>query len=139
MIGQSWGYRWWDMADSWDLAVPRTLCAVRRACDQLWFFGEIDESNADELAVRTVAEIRFGAVGLDLSRVRFFAVAGTRILLAARAASISLEDGLTVVCSAEVMRTLQLCRLVGTDGLRFTEAPRPCVAARNGRSSRRGG
>ena len=70
------------------------LCEVQRIGDELWFFGEIDASNADELAARAVAELQAGAVGLDLSRVRFFAVAGLRIVLAAQASARSLDGGL---------------------------------------------
>jgi anti-anti-sigma factor len=98
------------------------LCEVQRIGDELWFFGEIDASNAGELAARAVAELQAGAVGLDLSRVRFFAVAGLRIVLAAQASARSLDGGLPVVCSPEMMRTLQVCRLTDIDGLRLTAA-----------------
>jgi len=125
------------MADFSDPPVPGPLCAVHRVGDRLWFSGEIDESNADELAARTLAEIRAGALGLDLSQVRFFAVAGVRILIAVQSAATFPDGGLPVVCSPETMRTLWVCGLTGTDGLRFTEAPRPCVAARNERPFRR--
>ena len=98
------------------------LCEAQRIGDELWFFGEIDASNAGELAARAVAELQAGAIRLDLSRVRFFAVAGLRIVLAAQASARSLDGGLPVVCSREVMRTLQVCRLTDVDGLRLTAA-----------------
>jgi anti-anti-sigma factor len=125
------------MAAFSDPPVPGPLCAVHRVGDRLWFFGEIDESNADELAARTLVEIRAGAVGLDLSQVRFFAVAGIRILDAVQSAATFPNGGLLVVCSPEAMRTLRVCGLTGTNGLRFTEVPRPCLAARNERPFRR--
>jgi anti-anti-sigma factor len=112
------------MADCWEPAVRRPpLCGVQRVGDQLLFFGEIDESNADELATRAVAEIRAGVVRLDLSQVRFFAAAGVRMMSAARIATNSHDAGLRVVCSPEVMRTLRMCRYTGVDGLRVTTAP----------------
>lgn len=115
--------RRWDTADCWEPALRRPLCGVQRVGDRLLFFGEIDESNADELATRAVSEIRAGVVGLDLSQVRFFAAAGVRMISAARTAMASLDGGVGVVCSPEVLRTLQLCRYTGVDGLRVTAAP----------------
>jgi anti-anti-sigma regulatory factor len=107
------------MADHWEPAPRRPLCGVQRIGDRLLFFGEIDESNADDLATRALSEIRAGVVALDLSRVRFFAAAGVRMISAARTET-TLDGGVRVVCSPEVMRTLQLCRYTGVDGLRLT-------------------
>lgn len=112
------------MADSSEPAARGTWCDVRRIGDELWFAGAVDESNADDLAARAVAEIRTGTVCLDLSQVRFFGVAGTRMVFAARAAAAALDGHVRVVCSREVMRTLELCRLTGVDGLRLSPVPR---------------
>jgi anti-anti-sigma factor len=111
------------MADIWEPAVRRPLCDVQRVRDELWFCGEIDESNADGLAERAVAEIRAGVACLDLSQVRFFGAAGVRMMFALRAAAASLDGGVRVVCSPEVMRTLQVCRLTAVDGLWMMAAP----------------
>jgi anti-anti-sigma factor len=108
------------MADFWEPTAEPPLCTVQRIGDELCLFGEIDESNADELAACVVAEIRAGIIGLDLSLVRFFGVAGIRVLFAARTAATSRDGGLRVVCSPEVMRTLQLCRLTVLRGLHLT-------------------
>jgi anti-anti-sigma regulatory factor len=97
---------------------------VRRVDDELWFSGAVDESNADDLAARAVAEIRAGVVCLDLSQVWFFGAAGTRMMFAARAAAAALDVRMRVVCSREVMRTLELCRLTAVDGLRLSPVPR---------------
>lgn len=117
------------MTDSRQPAVRPPLCGVRRVGDNLLFFGEIDQSNADDLAARAVAGIQTGIVCLNLSQVRFFSAAGIRMMVAAHTAATSVTGGLRVVCSAEVMRILQLCRLTGVDGLRLTPAPE----ARNGK------
>jgi anti-anti-sigma regulatory factor len=111
------------MADSWEPATRRTLCGVQRTGDELWFFGEIDESNADNLASRATAEIRAGATCLNLSQVWFFAAAGRRIVLAAQSSAPSRDGGIRVVCSPEAMRALRLGQLAGLDGLRLTAAP----------------
>lgn len=92
------------MAD-WEPALPPPLCEVPRAGDELWFSGEIHESNADDLAARTVAEIHAGIICLDLSAVRFFAAAGVRMMFTIRASATSLDGGVRVVCSPQVMRT----------------------------------
>jgi len=78
------------------------VCGVQRIGDRLLSFGELDESNADDLATRAVSEIRAGVVGLDLSQVGFFAAAGVRLLSAARTAT-TLDGGVLVVCSPEVI------------------------------------
>lgn len=111
------------MADQWEPVVRRPLCGVQRVGDQLLFFGEIDESNADDLAARAASEIRAGVVRLDLSQVRFFAAAGVRMMAAARTATSPRDGGLRVVCSPEVIRTLRVCRYTGVDGLLVTPAP----------------
>jgi anti-anti-sigma factor len=112
------------MADSSEPAARRLHCDVQRIGDELWFSGEVDESNADELTARAVAEIRAGTVCLDLSQVRFFGAAGTRMMFAARAAAAALDGQVRVVCSREVMRTLELCRLTAVDGLLLRPVPR---------------
>jgi anti-anti-sigma factor len=121
------------MAESWGAGVRRPLCGVQRIGDELLFFGEIDESNADDLAAQSVAEIKAGVVTLDLSHVRFFGAAGVRLIFAAR--TVASADGVRmgVVCSPEVMRTLEVCRLDGLDGVRLT-AP---SEYRNGHSEAR--
>lgn len=45
------------------------------------------------------------------------------MMFASRAAGAALEDGIRVVCSAEVARTLRLCRLPHVDGLRLIISP----------------
>jgi anti-anti-sigma factor len=112
------------MADSAEPAARSLRCDVRRIGDELWFFGEVDETNADDLTARAVAEIRDGTVCLDLSQVRFFGAAGTRMMFAARAAAAAVDGQVRVVCSREVMRTLELCRLTAVDGLRLRPVPR---------------
>jgi anti-anti-sigma regulatory factor len=111
------------VADYSEPVVRRPLCGVQRIGDDLWFFGDIDESNADELAARAATELRTGVVGLNLSQVRFFAAAGVRLLFAARTATGFPDGGVPVVCSAQVMRTLRLCRYTRVDGLRVSAAP----------------
>jgi hypothetical protein len=54
------------MADDGEPALRRPLCGVQRIGDRLLFFGEIDESNADELARRAVSEIG-GASSVSIS------------------------------------------------------------------------
>src|SRR5690349_20826344 len=92
------GDRWWNMADSAEPAARSLRCDVRRIGDELWFFGEVDETNADDLTARAVAEIRDGTVCLDLSQVRFFGAAGTRMMFAARAAAAAVDGQVRVVC-----------------------------------------
>lgn len=111
------------MADYWEPAVRRPLCGVQRIGDELWFFGEIDESNTEDVTTRAVAEVGEGIVGLDLSQVRFFGAAGIRILSAIGSAATSPDGGMRVVCSPEVMRTLRVCRVTGIDGLLLAVAP----------------
>ncbi len=92
----------------------------------MWFTGEIDQSNADELAARAVAEVRAGTACPDLSQVRFFGAAGLRVMFAAQAVATSLDGGIRVVCSPEVMRTLQICRFTVDHGLlRMAHEPPP--------------
>lgn len=69
------------------------------------------------------AEVRAGIACLDLSQVRFFAAAGVRMIFAAHTAATSPDGGIRVVCSTDVMQTLQLCRLTGTNGLHVTATP----------------
>jgi anti-anti-sigma factor len=111
------------MADASEPAARRLRCDVQRIGDELWFSGAVDESNADDLTALAVAEIRAGIVCLDLSQVRFFAAAGIRLLFATRSAAAALDGRVRVVCSREVMRTLELCRLTAIDGLRMSPAP----------------
>jgi anti-anti-sigma regulatory factor len=64
-------------------------------------------------------------VCLDLTQVRFFSAAGIRIMFTAGAATAGLDGGLQVVCSAVVMRILEICKFTRIDGLRLSAASEP--------------
>jgi anti-anti-sigma factor len=96
-------------------------CWIRRDGGVLRISGEIDQANWATVADRIVDAVRTGAVHVDLTEVGFCGAAGVRALLYGRAA---LPPGsvLTLACAPEVFRTLEICGLVGADGLVVTGA-----------------
>jgi anti-anti-sigma factor len=97
----------------------RTFVA-RREGSVLHVTGDIDQANWLEVADRVAAELRAGAVELDLTGVSFFGAAGVRALLHARNGS-RLAGPLRVTCSRMVFRVLTICGLENLDGIVVTQ------------------
>ena len=94
--------------------------AVRRDGAVLHLSGDIDQANWLAVAERVTAELRRGAVELDLTGVGFFGAAGVRALLVANDRS-RVAGTLRVTCSGMVLRVLTICGLKSLDGMVVTE------------------
>jgi anti-anti-sigma factor len=93
-----------------------SLCTIRRDGPVLRLIGDIEQANWQDVADRIAAEIRAGAVRLDLTQVRFFGAAGVRALMKgceARPGDVILQ----LSCAPVVFRALQICGLLNISGL----------------------
>jgi anti-anti-sigma factor len=92
--------------------------------------GDIDQVNWLAVAESVAAELRTGAVELDLTGVGFFGAAGVRAVLHACAASPS-PGPLRLTCSEAVFRVLTICGLKKLDGVDITrDGARPKLPPR---------